>query len=251
MANPLLRTHARTLTTYRAALTTAQAQIAELQNNLADLKALLDESRGSEGLWQRQCADLDRYTRVQALELVAAKRVAREAGQELARVRVEFEDLRQGVKRVRRNPPVLVVRTQEAGAQKAGEDGEDVEQEVVREWVEATGVLPEAARCDCPTARAVRGLFEDRVRRRDRDRDRREAQWQYVPPVPPLLSGSQTGERERRRVLREKLKATREKMDGRRERAGEWTGERGRERDWGGRRGNSTIGGGVTATFEV
>ncbi|KAI5847550.1 hypothetical protein BZA05DRAFT_457640 [Tricharina praecox] len=260
MSNPLLHAHARTLATYRAALTTAQAQTAELQNHLADLQALLAESRQSEDLWQRQCAALDRYTRVQTLELAAAKRVARETGQELARVRVELEDLRRGVKRVRRVPPVLGVGVRDGGVQMGGQgegdegvDGEgdgEMGQQVVREWVEATGVLPEAVKCDCPTAKAVRGLFEERVRRRDRARAGeapRDVPRQYVPPVP----GLQTGERERRRELREKLRATREKLGERRVRAVDRDRDRDRDREFHARRGNSTFEDGGTVTFEV
>ena len=145
--------------------------------------------------------ELDRLTRVQALELTAAKRGRREAEQECARVRVELEDLRRGIKRVRRNVmgPVSVT-----DREMQTDDDEEEAEDVVREWVQHTGVLREE--CNCGAARAVRGLFQ-----RPDDKGK-GVEGRGLQPG---------GDRERRRILREKLRATKERVDGMRERAGE------------------------------
>ncbi|KAF8251638.1 hypothetical protein K440DRAFT_637584 [Wilcoxina mikolae CBS 423.85] len=199
----LLTTHAHTLSTYRRALALAQEQLDALQTTITSLQTTLAETRADETFWRQRVQELDRLTRVQALELTAAKRGRREAEQECARVRVELEDVRRGIKRVRWKAlgPVGVT---DRETQTDDDDEEEEAEDVVREWVQHTGVLREE--CNCGAARAVRGLF----RRPDDKGKGVEGRG--------LQSG---GDRERRRVLREKLRDTKKRVDGMRERAGE------------------------------
>lgn len=97
----LLTNHARSLSHYRTLLSTTQAQLAAVQQTLSNVESALAEARADEVFWKRRVQELDRENRLQALELTSAKRGKREAEQELARVRVELEDVRRGVKRVR------------------------------------------------------------------------------------------------------------------------------------------------------
>ncbi|KAF8545192.1 hypothetical protein BDD12DRAFT_871873 [Trichophaea hybrida] len=200
-APTLLTTHAHTLSTYRRALALAQEQLDALQTTIASLQTTLAETRADETFWRQRVQELDRLTRVQALELTAAKRGRREAEQECARVRVELEDVRQGIKRVRRKAlgPVGVM-----DRETQTDDDEEEAEDVVREWVQHTGVLREE--CDCGAARAVRGLFQ-----RPDDKGK-GVEGRGLQPG---------GDRERRRMLREKLRDTKKRVDGMRERAGE------------------------------
>jgi hypothetical protein len=198
--------------------------------------------------------ELDRLHRVQALELQAAKRGQREAGQELARVRVELEDLRLGVKRVRRQTAIVGTGEREVQTEEL-EEWEQLEEDetrVVKEWAQAEGVAQVC--CSCGAARAVRGLFEPP--RPNRGFEDGGGYVEEDEPVGNRPKGWAWGERwaseerEKRRLLKEKLKATRERVDGLRGRAEEQRGEGG-WRGWASGGGGADGGGAPTYTSRV
>lgn len=220
----LLLIHGRSLSSYRHALTAAQAQLDALQTTVTTLQANLSEKRADEAFWKKRVLELDRLLRVQNLELTAAKRGQREAEQECARVRVELEDMRRGIKRVRRrNVLGFSVRDRETQTDVGGgggaeeEEEDDEEEQVVREWVQHTGVV--VGECGCGAARAVRGLFliDERGNRIEEKGKGVEGRGGRAVPG----RGEPGGDRERRRLLREKLKATKKRVDGRLERVAE------------------------------
>ncbi|KAA8895653.1 hypothetical protein FN846DRAFT_968653 [Sphaerosporella brunnea] len=224
--HPLLSTHARTLSSYRHALTHAEAQQRTLSSSIQALQASLSASQASEAAWRKRVQELDRLSRIQALELQAAKRGAREAGQELARVRVELEDVRRGVKRVR-----CV----------AGVD----ETLLVQQWARREGVAAVCCECECGAARAVRGLFVQQQQPPVVVEQEEEEEQGGPEPEPdngmePAVGqahgsggwawGQRWGaeDRERRRLLKEKLRIARERVGDRLERdAAARTGARG------------------------
>jgi hypothetical protein len=202
--------------------------------------------------------ELDRLHRVQALELQAAKRGEREAGQELARARVELEDLRLGVRRVKRATTTMGmgmgmgergVQTEELGE---WEQLEEDETQVVKEWAQAEGVAQVC--CTCGAARAVRGLFEPPRPNRDfGDGGGYKEEDEGVGNRPRGWAWGErwaSEEREKRRLLKEKLRATRERVDGLRERAEEQRGDGG-WRGWASGGGGADGGGGPTYTSRV
>ncbi|CCX30591.1 Protein of unknown function [Pyronema omphalodes CBS 100304] len=173
-APTLLKTHARTLSTYRHALSLAQNQLQQLQSTITALQTQLSETKNDEKFWRNRVEELDRLTRVQQLELTAAKRGRREAEQELARVRVELEEVKRGWTRgtppgavPRASPRVSLEASPESYNARAAteecrerrysrgdehEEGihEDMEpEEVVREWVQHTGALQDLTACHC------------------------------------------------------------------------------------------------------
>ncbi|KAI5801849.1 hypothetical protein FPQ18DRAFT_374180 [Pyronema domesticum] len=239
-APTLLKTHARTLSTYRHALSLAQNQLQQLQSTITALQTQLSETKNDEKFWRNRVEELDRLTRVQQLELTAAKRGRREAEQELARVRVELEEVKRGWTRgtppgavPRASPRVSLEASPESYNARAAteecrerrysrgdehEEGihEDMEpEEVVREWVQHTGALQDltACHCQCKAARAVRGLFQRQRVDKGKGVDR---QWEERVERP------RTAERERRRLLRERLRATKERVDGRGREEEQW-----------------------------
>jgi hypothetical protein len=96
-SSTLIYNRHRTLSTYRAALTSAQNQVAALLTTIAKLQSTLKDVRADEEFWKERVKELDRRSRVQALELAAANRGRREAEQECASVRVELERLKRDI----------------------------------------------------------------------------------------------------------------------------------------------------------
>lgn len=90
----LLSTHASTLSYYKSALFTAETRIAALESTLQSLKSQLASTCTERDFYVKRVRDLDRDSRIHALELDAAHRARGEFEKEIARLRVEVEELR-------------------------------------------------------------------------------------------------------------------------------------------------------------
>ncbi|TGZ79669.1 hypothetical protein EX30DRAFT_380644 [Ascodesmis nigricans] len=90
----LLTTHASTLSYYKSALFTAQSRIAALESSLNTLKSQLASSRTECEFYVKRVCDLDRDSRIHALELDATNRAKGDLEKEVGRLRGEVEKLR-------------------------------------------------------------------------------------------------------------------------------------------------------------
>lgn len=252
-SSTLLSNHASTLSYYKSALSTAESRISALEATLNTLKSQLISTRTERDFYIKRVRVLDRDSRIHALELDAAHRARGECEKEIAGLRVEVEALkveRRG-KRGRQNMWGVGWDGVDRGIQTDDEDDEGAGDDVCecgrrrrirrkvpdrrrrRSTVEVRGDAQSAPVPPVPPVRRVRFMEPSENKKgkapvrpvsapqppptRTWEEDADDASLYELPRMdergayPQSIIGEER--REKTKQLREKLKATRERLE--------------------------------------